>query len=81
MNFVIQHLQMDINLLKKVFPNLEKDLYEEMARYATIREVKAGDILLRVGQPIRSTMLILEGIMFIESLPFIFCSSKLKLSV
>jgi len=30
--------------------------------HATIKEVKAGDILLKVGQTIRSTMLIVDGI-------------------
>ena len=53
---------MDINQVKKLFPDLEKELYEEMADHATIKEVKAGDILLRVGQTIRSTLLILDGI-------------------
>ena len=53
---------MEISQLKQVFPNLEKDLYEEMAIHATIKEVKAGDILLRVGQSIRPTLLILDGI-------------------
>ncbi len=48
--------------LKKLFPSLEEGLYEEMIAHGTIREVKAGDILLKVGQTIRSTMLILDGL-------------------
>ena len=52
---------MDINVIKRLFPNLEAELYEEIANHGTIKEVKAGDTLLRVGQTIRSTMLILEG--------------------
>jgi CRP/FNR family transcriptional regulator len=53
---------MNINLLKQLFPTLEEGLYEEIATHGTIKEVKAGDALLRVGQTIRSTMLILNGI-------------------
>lgn len=52
---------MDINEIKRLFPNLEAGLYEEIADHGTIKEVKAGDTLLRVGQTIRSTMLILDG--------------------
>lgn len=53
---------MDINTIKQLFPNLEEELYDEVMKHAAIKEVKAGDTLLRVGQPIRSTMLILDGI-------------------
>lgn len=53
---------MDVNQLKELFPNLEDELYQELAMHGTIKEVKAGDTLLKVGQTIRSTMLILEGI-------------------
>lgn len=53
---------MDINHIKKLFPGLEEELYHEIQQNATIKEVKAGDTMLRVGQTIRSTMLILDGI-------------------
>ena len=53
---------MEISRIKNVFPNLEMELYAEIANHSTIKEVKAGDILLRVGQTIRSTLLILDGI-------------------
>ena len=53
---------MDINSLKNLFPGLEEGLYTEMLEHATIKKVKAGDTLLRVGQNIRSTLLILDGI-------------------
>lgn len=49
-------------LLEKLFPNLEDGLYEEMLRYGTVRNIKAGETLLRVGQNIRSIMLILDGL-------------------
>ena len=53
---------MDKNSLKILFPDLEESLYDELVEYGTIKEVKAGDTLLRAGQTIRSTMLILEGL-------------------
>lgn len=53
---------MEISRIKEVFPNLEQELYDEIAKHSTIKEIKAGDILLRVGQTIRSTLLILDGI-------------------
>ena len=49
---------MDKNNLKKLFPNFEEGLYNELMKHGTIIEVKAGDTLLKVGQTIRSTMLI-----------------------
>jgi CRP/FNR family transcriptional regulator, anaerobic regulatory protein len=48
--------------LKRLFPTLEEDLFEEMIKHGSIKQVKAGDTLLRVGQTIRSTMLILDGL-------------------
>ncbi len=53
---------MDINNIKHLFPNLEEGLYKEIFKQGTIKEVKAGEALLRVGQTIRSTMLILDGL-------------------
>lgn len=48
--------------LKRIFPNLEEELYKEIILQADIREVKAGEVLMKVGQTIRSTMLVAEGI-------------------
>jgi CRP/FNR family transcriptional regulator len=53
---------MDTATLKKIFPTLEDRLLEEIGKQGTIKEVKAGETLLRVGQTIRSTMLIIEGL-------------------
>lgn len=53
---------MDATQLKQVFPGLEEELYQQIATHATVKSVKAGDTLLRVGQTIRSTMLIASGI-------------------
>lgn len=48
--------------IRQLFPGLEEALYEEMEQHGDIRHVPAGTIMLRKGQVIRSTMLILEGI-------------------
>jgi CRP/FNR family transcriptional regulator len=48
--------------LHNLFPGLEDGLYEEILRYGEIREATVGEELLRVGQTIRSTMLVLEGV-------------------
>ncbi len=48
--------------LKQLFPTLEEALFEELVKHGTVKEVKAGDTLLRVGQTIRSTMLVMDGI-------------------
>jgi CRP/FNR family transcriptional regulator, anaerobic regulatory protein len=53
---------MDVLLLRQLFPNLEEDLYNELVEHGTIKEVKGGETLLKVGQTIRSTMLILDGL-------------------
>ncbi|MEJ7821144.1 MAG: Crp/Fnr family transcriptional regulator [Chitinophagaceae bacterium] len=53
---------MDKNNLKQLFPNLEEGLYNEIVKYGSIKDVKAGETLLKVGQTIRSTMLILDGL-------------------
>jgi CRP/FNR family transcriptional regulator len=52
----------DVHTLQQLFPGLETPLYEEMQQHGQIREVKAGSTLLTIGQPIRATMLVLEGI-------------------
>jgi CRP/FNR family transcriptional regulator len=48
--------------LKQLFPCLEEDLCSEILEQATVKEFKAGETLMRVGQTIRSTLLITEGI-------------------
>lgn len=48
--------------LRKLFPTLEEPLVEELAEHGTVKIIKAGDTLLRLGQTIRSTMLILDGL-------------------
>lgn len=53
---------MGIPDLKRLFPDLEEELYNEILEHATIKKVKAGDVLLRIGQTIRHTILIIDGI-------------------
>ena len=53
---------MDINHIRQLFPTLEEGLLEEIVKHGTIKEVKAGETLLKVGQTIRSTMLIIDGL-------------------
>jgi len=48
--------------IRQLFPGLEEGLYEEMGRYGAIKEIPAGTTMLRKGQLIRSTMLILDGV-------------------
>lgn len=50
-----------IEELKQHFPNLENGLYEAIVENAEIKEVPAGTALLKIGQNIRSTMMVLEG--------------------
>lgn len=52
---------MDVSILKQVFPGLEPGLYEDINKNATVREYTAGETIIKVGQPFRSTMLVLEG--------------------
>lgn len=53
---------MESKELKRLFPILEEGLSKEIIKHGTIKNVKAGDTILKVGQTIRSTMLILDGV-------------------
>lgn len=48
-------------LLTNLFPGLEDGLYNAMLEHAEIKEIPAGTSLLKVGQNIRSTMMVIEG--------------------
>ncbi|MBS1745321.1 MAG: Crp/Fnr family transcriptional regulator [Bacteroidetes bacterium] len=52
---------MEKKSIKVLFPNLEDALYDELLLHGNIKEIKAGDTILRVGQQIRSTILLIEG--------------------
>jgi CRP/FNR family transcriptional regulator len=49
------------NLLQARFDQLEPELKEEILKIGTIKEVEPGDILLKSGQLITHTMLLLDG--------------------
>lgn len=48
--------------LQKLFPNLEDGLYDEMIQHGEIKQAPAGTTMLKIGQTIRSTMLVLDGV-------------------
>jgi len=43
------------------FPNFNSQLIEEIEKNATIKEIKAGEILMRSGQYIKNTVLVISG--------------------
>lgn len=47
--------------LKKIFPEWEEGLYDAIIENADLKEAKAGTILLKHGQNIKSAMLVVEG--------------------
>jgi len=57
----MEHIQKDLILQR--FPQFEKPLLEEILKHSTIREVEEGDEILRTGQYIRSTVLLLSGLL------------------
>lgn len=50
-----------IAALKKLFPDWEEGLYEAILKEAELKQAKAGDVLLKIGQNIKSAMLVVEG--------------------
>lgn len=50
-----------ITSLKKLFPDWEEGLYDAILKEAELKQAKAGDILLKMGQNIKSAMLVVEG--------------------
>ena len=46
---------------KEIFPEFEPELIAALEHEASVRKFSAGEIILRTGQYIRSTMLILRG--------------------
>jgi CRP/FNR family transcriptional regulator len=52
----------ELPIIKKLFPDFEPDLLQSIESSASIREIPAGTLIVRSGQFIRSTMLVLEGL-------------------
>jgi CRP/FNR family transcriptional regulator len=47
--------------IKNLFPDWEEGLYEAIVNEAELKQAKAGDVLLKMGQNIKSAMLVVEG--------------------
>jgi CRP/FNR family transcriptional regulator len=47
--------------IKKVFPNWEDGLYDAIIKEAQLKDAKAGSTLLKMGQNIKSAMLVVSG--------------------
>jgi len=45
-----------------LFPGFEKKLVEELADSGSLRSFKSGDVLMKTGQYIRATMIIISGL-------------------
>lgn len=52
----------DISNLRELFPGLEEELYDELLQHSNIKNIPAGTTILQAGQPIRSMMMVLDGI-------------------
>ena len=50
-----------IAAIKNLFPDWEEGLYEAIVNEAELKQAKAGDVLLKMGQNIKSAMLVVEG--------------------
>ncbi|CAN5280471.1 Crp/Fnr family transcriptional regulator [soil metagenome] len=48
--------------LNRLFPDMEPELIQLIGETAVVKEVKEGEVLINVGQYIRSTMLLLNGL-------------------
>lgn len=51
-----------IEIIEKHFPFFEKKLQEQIAAAGEIKEFEQGDILMKTGQNIRATMLVISGL-------------------
>ena len=49
-------------IIHQLFPGFESDLVNDMAEHTQMKEIKAGEQLMKTGQYFRSTMLVLRGL-------------------
>lgn len=49
------------DIIKSNFPNFNPQLIEDIEKNAVIKEVKAGEVLMRSGQYIKNTVLVVSG--------------------
>ncbi|MBP6180743.1 Crp/Fnr family transcriptional regulator [Flavobacterium sp.] len=50
-----------LNPLKKLFPSFSTELVKDVDANATIQSFKAGDVIMRTGQYIKNTVLVISG--------------------
>lgn len=50
-------------LIQQTFPEFELELIDHLAQHAEIRTFREGDVLMRTGQTIRSTALVISGLL------------------
>jgi CRP/FNR family transcriptional regulator len=49
-------------MIQELFPEFEPALVKEIAAHAQLKEIKAGELLMKTGQYFRSTMLVVSGL-------------------
>jgi len=55
-------MENDLNALQHLFPDFQPELRQELYEKGEIRSFTAGDKIMRTGQNIRSTILVLDGL-------------------
>lgn len=52
----------NVKEVRALFPEFEPGLIDSIAEEATLKEIPAGTVIMRTGQFIRSTMLVMDGL-------------------
>lgn len=55
-------MNIDTKTVEKVFPDFEKQLVNDLSASSEIKTFKNGDVIMRTGQNIRFTVLVLSGL-------------------
>jgi CRP/FNR family transcriptional regulator len=58
----IRFMNIAAQQIAHLFPGLQKELVQEIAQHGELKSFREGDLLMRKGQYIRYTMLVLEGL-------------------
>lgn len=53
---------MELSELKKIFPRFSTDLLKEIEEHAVYKSFQSGDLIMKTGQYIRHTVLVLSGV-------------------
>lgn len=62
----LHHMIISTEEILKYFPSFEKGLAEGITRHEEIRTFRENEFLMQTGQYIRSTMLVLEGLIIYQ---------------